>query len=56
MATDPYAQCPCGSGKKVKYCCAKLQGEIDRVVSLFENKQEQQAMAALEKLSASTLR
>ena len=23
MAIDSYALCPCGSGKKVKFCCSK---------------------------------
>jgi hypothetical protein len=27
FALDPYDSCPCGSGKKFKFCCAKKAGE-----------------------------
>jgi tetratricopeptide (TPR) repeat protein len=30
MALDPYASCPCGSGKKFKWCCQPIHAEIDR--------------------------
>lgn len=26
FATDPYEPCPCGSGKKFKFCCMKKAG------------------------------
>ena len=28
MATDPYAICPCGSGKKFKWCCLEIHDQI----------------------------
>ena len=31
MAIDPYALCPCGSGKKLKFCCSDLGSEIEKV-------------------------
>ena len=30
MAINPYALCPCGSGKKIKFCCGDLAGEMER--------------------------
>ena len=30
MALDPYASCPCGSGKKFKWCCQPIHVQIDR--------------------------
>jgi len=46
MSLDPYQPCPCGSGKKVKFCCVKdLSSEVDKIVRLIE---AEQRMAALE--------
>jgi hypothetical protein len=31
-ALDPFDYCPCGSGKKVKFCCSKnLAAEIGKI-------------------------
>jgi tetratricopeptide (TPR) repeat protein len=30
MTTDPYASCPCGSGKKFKWCCEPIYKDIER--------------------------
>jgi tetratricopeptide (TPR) repeat protein len=30
MTTDPYASCPCGSGKKFKWCCEPIYKDIAR--------------------------
>lgn len=30
MAPNPYALCPCGSGKKLKFCCGDIQDDLDR--------------------------
>lgn len=46
---DPYAPCPCGSGKKVKFCCQKLLPEMERIERLQEN-QPETALALLHKL------
>jgi len=48
---DPYALCPCGSGKKVKFCCHKLIPEMERIERLQEN-QPDQALVHLDKLEA----
>ncbi len=51
MAHAPYDHCPCGSGRKLKFCCASLTGEMEKISRLRENKQEEAAQQALEKLS-----
>jgi tetratricopeptide (TPR) repeat protein len=51
---DPYALCPCGSGKKVKFCCQKLLPEMEKIERLQENQPEQalQHLDRLEKTNA----
>ncbi len=49
-ALDVYAPCPCGSGKKIKFCCGNALSEMDRVSRLHEKHQPQQALDALEKI------
>jgi tetratricopeptide (TPR) repeat protein len=44
MAFDPYGPCPCGSGKKFKWCCQPIHVEIDRA---FRQEDEGQHEAAL---------
>jgi tetratricopeptide (TPR) repeat protein len=44
MATDPYSSCPCGSGKKFKWCCQPIHVHIDRA---FQQEEEGQYEAAL---------
>ena len=38
MALDPYSPCPCGTGKKIKFCdCAKdMLGDMERVITLLD--------------------
>ena len=48
---DVYALCPCGSGKKVKFCCHAVLGEMDKVARLHETKQSAQALSVLERLA-----
>src|SRR5438105_1463847 len=36
MTIDLYALCPCGSGKKIKFCCRDIAVEIDKVERLLE--------------------
>lgn len=47
---NPYADCPCGSGKKVKFCCTEIAEEIVRINRLWENEQFEQVHMALEHL------
>lgn len=49
MSVDKYAVCPCGSGKKIKFCkCKDSVGELDRVVKMVEGGQ---VVPALDRLS-----
>lgn len=41
MANDPYSDCPCGSGKKLKFCCADILPEMQKAYALRENQPEQ---------------
>lgn len=47
MAVDPYALCPCGSSKKIKFCCHAVLPEMEKISRLRENKQASMAMQKL---------
>ncbi len=53
MSLDPYADCPCGSGKKLKFCCHAISSEIQRVAKLQENNQTKMALQTLDGLEQS---
>ena len=40
MANDPYSACPCGSGKKLKFCCSEYLPDLQRGFRLRENQPE----------------
>lgn len=48
MAIDHYAPCPCGSGKKLKFCCSDLVHEIEKVHKKLEGDQPRAALALLD--------
>lgn len=49
MSVDIYANCPCGSGKKIKFCkCKDSVGDLDRVLKMVEGGQ---IVPALDRLS-----
>lgn len=48
---DVYALCPCGSGKKIKFCCSAVLGQLDKVARLHEAGQPDQALKTLDKLA-----
>ena len=50
MDIDVYAPCPCGSGKKVKFCCQELLPDLERVAQLRSEGQNRMALQLLEKL------
>ena len=50
MSSDVYQPCPCGSGKKLKFCCHRIAGEMERITKLYENNQRRMALSALEDL------
>lgn len=50
MTIDTYAVCPCGSGKKIKFCkCKDSVHELDRVLKMVEGGQ---MVPALDRLAA----
>src|SRR6056297_3121790 len=49
MAVDHYALCPCGSGKKIKFCkCASSIDELEKVMKMVSGSQ---MVAALDRLN-----
>ena len=50
MALNPYALCPCGSGKKIKFCCGDLAGDMEKVLRMVEGDQPAAAVRHLEQL------
>ncbi len=48
MTVDLYATCPCGNGKKIKFCkCKESVGQMDRVLKMVEGGQIVPAMDRL---------
>jgi hypothetical protein len=39
MPFDPYSPCPGGTGKKIKFCCSDLVGELEKVERMIEGEQ-----------------
>jgi tetratricopeptide (TPR) repeat protein len=52
MPVDPYAPCPCGSGKKLKFCCSDLVGEIEKIHRMIEGEQPRAALRHVEQTLA----
>lgn len=53
MALDPYSLCPCGSGKKVKFCCNDIVEDMQRILSMRQNNQLHMALQSLNQLRKS---
>jgi len=51
MAIDPYAPCPGGTGKKLKFCCSELVGDLEQLDRLIEGQQLAAAREMVERLS-----
>lgn len=47
---DSYAPCPCGSGKKIKFCCQAILPEMAKIERFQENNQPMMALQAIDKL------
>ncbi|WP_205679011.1 SEC-C domain-containing protein [Aquisphaera insulae] len=45
---DPYDPCPCGSGKKYKWCCHKAEPYVERSVRLQESGQGESCLGPIE--------
>ena len=50
MALDPYSPCPCGSGKKLKFCCNDLASDIEKIHKMISGEQPHAALKHLDKL------
>src|SRR4051812_43576226 len=48
MAIDPYASCPCGSGKKFKWCCQDIHADIDAAFQQHNAGQHEAALRTME--------
>src|SRR5262249_13505668 len=52
MALDAYASCPCGSGKKFKWCCQPIHVDIDRAYRQDAEGQHEAALKIMDQLVA----
>jgi predicted Zn-dependent protease len=52
MALEPYAPCPCGSGKKFKWCCEPVYPGILRAFDQEENGQHDAALRIMDEVIA----
>lgn len=52
MPLDPYSPCPGGTGKKLKFCCAELVGELEQIERLVEGDQLAAAREQVRSLDA----
>ena len=48
MSVDIYALCPCGSGKKFKFCCHAIADEMERIGRLIDGNQPRVGLQQLE--------
>lgn len=47
MAIDPYASCPCGSGKKFKWCCQDIHSDIETAYKQHNGGQHEAALKTI---------
>ena len=52
MSLDHYASCPCGSGKKLKFCCSDLIGEMEKIQRMLEGNQRAACLEHVRSLRA----
>lgn len=50
MPLDAYSLCPCGTGKKVKFCCPDLLGELQKIDRMLEGEQSIACLQHIERL------
>lgn len=54
MALDPYTPCPCGSGKKLKFCeCSAETAELEKVLTAIDGDQRVAALEQINRVLAS---
>src|SRR5262245_14724378 len=52
MKMDPYAACPCGSGKKFRWCCQPIYNDISRAFQQDEEGQHDTAQRIMDEVTA----
>jgi tetratricopeptide (TPR) repeat protein len=52
MALDLYSACPCGSGKKFKWCCQPIHVQIDKAFRQDEEGQHEAALRLMDEVVA----
>jgi tetratricopeptide (TPR) repeat protein len=52
MSLDPYSPCPCGSGKKFKWCCLPIRAQIDRAFAQDAEGQHEAALRMMDEIVA----
>jgi len=52
MSIDTYAPCPGGTGKKIKFCCADLVGDLEQLDRLVEGDQISAALDQVQRLDS----
>jgi tetratricopeptide (TPR) repeat protein len=52
MLNDPYAPCPCGSGKKSKWCCQPIHEQLTKIFAMDEQGQHEAALRAMDAVVA----
>lgn len=52
MSIDPYSPCPGGTGKKVKFCCPDLLGEMEKIYRMLDGEQRAACLEYIEKLES----
>ncbi len=50
MSLDAYSLCPCGTGKKIKFCCSDLLGELQKIDRMIEGEQYLGCLQHIEQL------
>lgn len=53
MALDGYSLCPCGTGKKIKFCCNDLLPELEKIDRMLEGEQFRAVIQHIEQLEPS---
>src|SRR5947208_5776223 len=51
MDIDQYSYCPCGSGKKFKWCCQNIYKDIERAYAQLEQGQQEAALRIINEIA-----
>ena len=50
MSVESYQPCPCGSGKKLKFCCGNVFHEMQKIERQLENDQTVMGLQGLDRV------